>query len=96
MTRKFASETLLDTIVKSFADPIRLTLTSPAEKVEVIGDRLTDTRSMTLRAIEILRKTASKEEPPIPEPARSCKLRARGRWGRTPSGAVGGGALSDV
>ena len=96
VTRKFASETLLDTIVKSFADPIRLTLTSPAEKVEVIGDRLTDTRSMTLRAIEILRKTAPKEEPPILERARSGKLRARGRWGRTPSGAVGGGASSDV
>jgi glycosyltransferase involved in cell wall biosynthesis len=96
VTRKFASETLLDTIVKSFADPIRLTLTGPAEKVEVIGDRLTDTRAMTLRAIEIFRATAPKEEPAMLHAPDSSKLGGVVSWGRTLAGVVRRGPSSDV
>jgi hypothetical protein len=62
LTQKFASECLLETIVKSFEDPIRLRLTGPAEKFEIIGDRVDDTGSMTLRAIEIVRETAEQTE----------------------------------
>jgi hypothetical protein len=61
LTRSFASECLLETIVESFENPISLKLTSPAEKFEIIGDRVHDTRSMTLRAIEIVRETMDKE-----------------------------------
>ena len=62
LTQKFASECILETIVTSFEDPIRLKLTSPVEKFEIIGDRVGDTRSMTLRAIEIVRETAEQIE----------------------------------
>ena len=48
--------------MKSFEDPIRLKLTSPAEKFEIIGVRIGDTLSMTLRAIEIVRETAEQVE----------------------------------
>ncbi len=80
LTQKFASECLLETIVKGFEDPIRLKLTSPAEKFEIIGDRVGDTRSMTLRAIEIVRERSEQAEEveeveqmlqsPSPEPDR--------------------------
>ncbi len=55
MTRSFASDCLFETVVESFEIAVRLKLTSPAEKFEIIGDRVDDTRSMTLRAIEIVR-----------------------------------------
>ena len=58
LTQKFASECLLETLVKSFEDPIRLKLTGRAEKFEIIGDRIDDTRSMTLRTIKLVRETA--------------------------------------
>ncbi len=61
LTRSFASECLLETTVESFKNPIRLRLTNPAEKFEMIGDRVDDTRSMTLRAIEIVREATDKE-----------------------------------
>ncbi len=61
LTRSFASECLLETTVESFKGPIRLRLTNPAEKFEIIGDRVDDTRSMTLRAIEIVREATDKE-----------------------------------
>ena len=62
LTQKFASERLLETIVKSFEEPIRLKLTSPAEKFEIMGLRIGDTLSMTLRAIEIVREPAEQVE----------------------------------
>ena len=62
LTQKFASERLLETIVKSFEEPIRLKLTSPAEKFEIMGLRIGDTLSMTLRAIEIVREPAERVE----------------------------------
>ena len=61
LTQSFASECLLETVVESFEDPIRLKLTNPAEKFEIIGDRVDDTRLVTLRAIEIVREATDKE-----------------------------------
>lgn len=55
LTQNFASETLVETTVKSFDDPVRLKLARPVEKFEILGDRTPDTRAMTLRAIEITR-----------------------------------------
>ena len=66
LTQKFASENLLDTILTGFGEPIRLKLASPAEKFEIIGDRVSDTRSVTLRAIEIRREPAPQHDDPRP------------------------------
>ena len=63
LAQKFASERLLERIVNSFRTPLRLTLTRPAEKFEIIGDRLDETRSMVLRSIEIVRETAVRAAP---------------------------------
>ena len=80
LTRSFASECLLETTVESFKGPIRLRLTNPAEKFEIIGDRVDDTRSMTLRAIEIVRRRQTRNP------------QARGRsnriWTRRSTGGI--------
>ncbi len=62
VTQKFASETFVERTIKTFRYAIPLTLTRPAEKLEIIGDRLPETQSMTLRAIEITRKGLETDE----------------------------------
>jgi len=68
MTQNFASGTLLDTVVKSFRPPIRLTLTHAVEKFEILGDRTSDTRTLTLRAITIVREGDVGEDAPVDAP----------------------------
>ena len=94
VTQKFASETLVDRTVRNFRDAIRLTLMDPAEKLEIIGDRLPETQSMTLRAIEITRKGAAKDESPSPQVADAGKARADRRWGRTSAAQEAAGRRS--
>ncbi len=53
LTQKFASDTLLETVLSTFDQPVHLRLEASAEKFEIIGDRTKDTRSMTLHAIEV-------------------------------------------
>ena len=53
LTQKFASDTLLETVLSTFDQPVHLRLEAPAEKFEIIGERTKDTRSMTLHAIEV-------------------------------------------
>ncbi len=61
LTQKFASDTLLETVLSTFDQPVHLRLEAPAEKFEIIGDRTKDTRSMTLHAIEVTPAKLSKE-----------------------------------
>jgi glycosyltransferase involved in cell wall biosynthesis len=88
LTQKFASETLVEMVVSSFEEPIRLKLTSPAEKFEVVGDRLGDTRSVTLRAIQIAREPTSQGH--SFDPDSSIRVSRQGRTGESEASADGG------
>jgi glycosyltransferase involved in cell wall biosynthesis len=88
LTQKFASETLVDMVVSSFKETIRLKLTSPAEKFEIVGDRLGDTQSVTLRAVEIAREPASQDRGFDPD---SCgRFSRQGRTGENEASADAG------
>lgn len=85
VTQNFASTTLVATTIRHFRDPIRLTLTSPAEKLKIIGDRLPETQSMTLRAIEIALKGAPKDDGSSPPSTSSGPRFAFKKQDRLPS-----------
>jgi glycosyltransferase involved in cell wall biosynthesis len=61
LTRNFTAECLLETVLASFAQPIRLKLEHAAEKFEIIADRTNFTRSMVLRSIEVKREPAGSD-----------------------------------
>jgi glycosyltransferase involved in cell wall biosynthesis len=61
LTQRFAQETLLETVVSSFAEPIGLRLDKAVEKFEIIAERLLDTRALTLRSVEISRDSIGNE-----------------------------------
>ncbi len=81
-TRNFAAECLLETVLTSFAEPVRLKLEHTAEKLEIIGDRTDSTRSMILRSIAVEREEASSAErtaaaPPAPDAGEDSRRDAR-------------------
>ena len=98
LTQKFASETLLETVLSTFDQPVHLRLEAPAEKFEIIGDRTKDTRSMTLHAIEVTpaelcnqrvgvaESTATEPRAPAP---REAPVAAREHEGMAPSSRRG-------
>jgi glycosyltransferase involved in cell wall biosynthesis len=81
LTQRFAQETLLETVVSSFAEPIRLRIDKAAEQFEIIAKKLPGTRALTLRSIEIARSPASVERLGAP-PARERKPAASARKGK--------------
>jgi glycosyltransferase involved in cell wall biosynthesis len=56
LTRDYATECLLETVLIDFQQPVRLRLEQPAENFEIIGNRTDSTRSMVLRKIEVERQ----------------------------------------
>ncbi len=67
LTRNFATACLLDTVIASFDEPVRLTLRRAVDKFEIIGDRTPETRSMILNAIELERAGARSADGGAPE-----------------------------
>ena len=75
-TKRFGAECLKEVVVASFDAPVRVTVETAAEKVEIVGVRLDDTLAMTLSSIELDREA--------PAPAQKPSLSAEAKPGATP------------
>jgi hypothetical protein len=69
LTRRFTADTLVEIELTDFSEPLALTLESPAEKFEIIGERTDRTRTMILRSILIEPASAYETVAPASEAA---------------------------
>jgi hypothetical protein len=70
-TKRFGAECLKEVVVASFDAPVRLTVETAAEKVEIVGVRRNDTLAMTLSSIELDREaSAPAQKPSLPAEAK--------------------------